>query len=142
MTRRMACMRTARATSCSHSAPSPRTPVDGMRRAGCSPDCPAFLRTDERLMCWQLAVRCGVIALAGAHLQTRVLCEVTAGARRFPVQAFLLGSTRPDAPAVGFFGGVHGLERIGAQVVIAYLRSLVMRLAWDETLHRQLETMR
>src|SRR3546814_5001315 len=48
-----------------------------------------------------------------------LLCEVAAGARRFPVQAFLLGSTRPDAPAVGFFGGVHGLERIGAQVAIA-----------------------
>ncbi|VTU39712.1 Zinc carboxypeptidase [Variovorax sp. PBL-H6] len=83
-----------------------------------------------------------LIELAGAHLETRVLCEVAAGARHFPVQAFLLGSTRPDAPAAGFFGGVHGLERIGAQVVIAYLRSLVMRLAWDETLHRQLETMR
>ena len=59
---------------------------------------------------------------------TRVLCEVAAGERRFPVQAFLLGSARPDAPAVGFFGGVHGLERIGAEVAIAYLRSLVMRL--------------
>jgi hypothetical protein len=83
-----------------------------------------------------------LIQLAGPHLETRVLCQVAAGERRFPVQAFLLGSARPDAPAVGFFGGVHGLERIGAQVAIAYLRSLVMRLAWDETLHRQLETMR
>jgi hypothetical protein len=80
--------------------------------------------------------------LAGPHMEQRVLCEVVAGERRFPVQAFLLGSARADAPAVGFFGGVHGLERIGAEVTIAYLRSIVMRLQWDETLHRQLETMR
>ena len=45
-------------------------------------------------------------------------------------------------PAVGYFGGVHGLERIGAEVVIAYLHSLVMRLQWDSTLHRQLESVR
>ena len=83
-----------------------------------------------------------LVQLAGAHLETRVLCEVPAGARRFPVHAFVLGSARPDAPAVGFFGGVHGLERIGADVVIAHLRSLVMRLRWDSSLHRQLETLR
>lgn len=80
--------------------------------------------------------------LAGPLMEQRVLCEVAAGERRFPVQAFVLGSARADAPAVGFFGGVHGLERIGAEVTIAYLRSIVMRLAWDETLHRQLEAMR
>jgi hypothetical protein len=83
-----------------------------------------------------------LVRLAGPLMEARLLCEVEAGPRRFPVRAFLLGSARPDAPAVGFFGGVHGLERIGAQVAIAYLRSLVMRLAWDETLHRQLESMR
>jgi len=40
------------------------------------------------------------------------------------------------------FGGVHGLERIGAEVVLAYLHNLVMRLQWDSGLHRQLETVR
>jgi len=80
--------------------------------------------------------------MAGARLERRLLCEVQVGDQRLPVHAYLLGSTRPDAPAVGFFGGVHGLERIGAEVVIAHLRSLVMRLRWDETLHRQLDAMR
>ena len=78
----------------------------------------------------------------GVHLERRLLCSVPLGANELPVHAYLLGSAAPDAPAVGFFGGVHGLERIGAEVVIAYLRSLVMRLRWDETLHRQLEAMR
>jgi hypothetical protein len=81
-------------------------------------------------------------AQAGGMLEERLLCEASVGARRFPVHAYVMGSDRPDAPCVGFFGGVHGLERIGAEVVIAFLRSLVMRLPWDDTLHRQLERVR
>ena len=68
--------------------------------------------------------------------------QVQAGGEQLPVHAYLLGSGRADAPAVGIFGGVHGLERIGAEVVVAHLRSVLMRLRWDETLHRQLETLR
>lgn len=79
---------------------------------------------------------------AGTLLERRLLCDVQAGADRLPVHAYLLGNPNPDLPAVGFFGGVHGLERIGAEVAIAQLHSLVMRLRWDDTLHRQLETMR
>ncbi|MES2100223.1 MAG: M14 family zinc carboxypeptidase [Pseudomonadota bacterium] len=80
--------------------------------------------------------------LAGAPLERRLLCEVAVGAQRLPVHAYLLGSARADVPAIGFFGGVHGLERIGAELVVAQLRSLVMRLRWDDLLHRQLETLR
>jgi Zinc carboxypeptidase len=53
-----------------------------------------------------------------------------------------MGNAAPDAPAVGFFGGVHGLERIGTQVLLSFLGSLVTRLHWDEVLHRQLDEMR
>lgn len=83
-----------------------------------------------------------VIDEAGRHAETRVLCEVTAGDRRFPVHAVALGNPARDVPAVGFFGGVHGLERIGSEVVIAYLRSLAVRLQWDAMLHRLLESVR
>ncbi|MEP7099785.1 MAG: M14 family zinc carboxypeptidase [Burkholderiales bacterium] len=83
-----------------------------------------------------------LLRAAGGLVERRLLCEVRVGSETLPVHAYLFGSARVDAPAVGFFGGVHGLERIGAEVVIAHLRSLVMRLRWDETLHRQLETMR
>lgn len=77
-------------------------------------------------------------------LEARVVCEVDAGtaARPLPVYAIALGNPAPDAPAVGYFGGVHGLERIGAAVVITFLRSVAMRLRWDSTLQRQLELMR
>ncbi len=78
----------------------------------------------------------------GAHLQCRTLCEVATGGRVFPVQAITLGNPDPRLPGVGFFGGVHGLERIGAEVVLACLRSLVRRLRWDATVHHLLQQLR
>lgn len=84
-----------------------------------------------------------IIELGAGRLETRVVCEVHLPDRgTYPVYMIALGNTAPEVPAVGYFGGVHGLERIGAGVVIAYLQSLVMRLQWDSTLHKQLESVR
>lgn len=83
-----------------------------------------------------------LIQQGGPHLEARVLCEVEAAGQRFPIHAITLGSRAASAPTVGFFGGVHGLERIGAEVVLAYLHSLVQRLAWDEALHQLLQSVR
>jgi hypothetical protein len=84
-----------------------------------------------------------IIELGAGRLQSRVVCEVKlAGGASYPVHVVTLGNPAIEVPAVGYFGGVHGLERIGSGVVIAYLQSLVMRLQWDSTLHKQLESVR
>jgi hypothetical protein len=84
-----------------------------------------------------------IIELGAGKLETRVACEVKMPkGDSYPVHVIALGNPDPKVPAVGYFGGVHGLERIGAGVVIAYLQSLVMRLQWDSTLHKQLESVR
>jgi hypothetical protein len=84
-----------------------------------------------------------VIALGANRLKTRIACEIkTSKGGPYPVHVITLGNPSLDVPAVGYFGGIHGLERIGASVVIAYLNSLVMRLQWDSTLHKQLESVR
>ncbi len=75
---------------------------------------------------------------AGAALQCDTVWVVDSGGERYPVQVLSLGSRAPEHAAVGFFGGVHGLEHIGAQVVLAGLRSIVSRLQWDATLHHLL----
>lgn len=67
------------------------------------------------------------------------LAVVEVGARRFPVTSVLLGCPDPRAPLFIVVGGVHGLERIGARVVLSYLRTVLESLAWDETLQRTLE---
>lgn len=79
---------------------------------------------------------------AGPRLDARVACTVQADGAAFPVHVLTMGSARPDAPALGFFGGVHGLERIGTQVILSFLQSLLARLRWDHALHRQLEDVR
>jgi hypothetical protein len=75
-------------------------------------------------------------------MEMRLLCEVRSGSRCFPVHAFSLGNPSPEVPAVGIFGGVHGLERIGADVVMGYMRSLLTRLPWDTVLQQQLQGVR
>jgi hypothetical protein len=84
----------------------------------------------------------GLVEAGGSHLQQRVVCEVACGSERLPVHVVTLGNPSRGVPAIGIFGGVHGLERIGAEVALAFLRSLVMRLPWDGVLHRQLESLR
>ncbi len=84
-----------------------------------------------------------IIELGDDWLQARVACTVNLPhGESYPVYVITLGNASLDVPAVGYFGGVHGLERIGAGVVIAYLQSLVMRLQWDRSLRRQLESVR
>ncbi len=83
-----------------------------------------------------------LIRHAGPVLRSEVLHEVSIGSERLPLHCLELGSTSPDVPAVGFFGGIHGVERIGAQVIITLLQSLIERLQWDETLHDTLSKVR
>ena len=79
-----------------------------------------------------------ILELGRGHLVSRVVCEVSAGSRRFPVYQLNLGNPDPKLPAIGFFGGIHGLERIGTHVLLYFLRSLLARLAWDKSLHHLL----
>jgi Zinc carboxypeptidase len=67
---------------------------------------------------------------------------VTVGDQVLPVYVVSMGNADQQACAVGYFGGVHGLERIGTAVVLAHLRSVLARMRWDEVLHRQLESVR
>lgn len=83
-----------------------------------------------------------IVGEGGPQVQQRTVCTVSAGGEPLAVSVVTLGNPDPARPAVGFFGGVHGLERIGVEVVLAYLASLVSRLAWDDLLQRQLESLR
>ncbi len=79
---------------------------------------------------------------APANVRVVPLGSVTVEGRHLPLQAFVVGSTSPDAPTFGVFAGVHGLERVGTQIALTWLESLFGQLAWDEDLLRSLEVMR
>ena len=59
-----------------------------------------------------------------------------------PVEAYTFGSSDETAPVLGIVGGIHGLERIGSWVALAFLQYLNSRLEWDPSLHFQLDHVR
>ena len=84
-----------------------------------------------------------LIEQGGHHLTATESARVSVpGGPDFPIHTVTLGNPDPRCPGIGYFGGVHGLERIGTDVVLSYLRSLVGRLSWDRSLHRLLEEVR
>lgn len=72
-----------------------------------------------------------LIARAGPALRAEIVTTVDAGGTTLPVWCLEAGSRDLRAPAIGYFGGVHGMERIGTQVLIAWLQTLLARLEWD-----------
>ena len=76
------------------------------------------------------------------HLRVTTVHQVPMGQISLPIHVIELGSQSPNAPVIGFFGGVHGVERIGSQVLMSWLHSLIHRLQWDDQLHRRLEKVR
>ncbi len=50
--------------------------------------------------------------------------------KKYPLASIRFGN--PKAPALVIVGGVHGLEKIGAQLAISLLNSFYERLTWDK----------
>lgn len=76
--------------------------------------------------------RCRVSVLSEIHYKQEVL----------PIYCFELGNPSPRVPTVIFVGGVHGVERIGTQVLLAFMDSLFQRMQWDDTLDHLLKDIR
>ena len=83
-----------------------------------------------------------LIGNAPRGVEVRTVCQVESGGGLLPVHAISLGNPDRTVPAIGFFGGVHGLERIGTHVLLHFLEDLLNRLAIDSTLNRRLENLR
>jgi hypothetical protein len=74
---------------------------------------------------------CESAGRAGARVE--VLARVDAGGRALPIYALTFGAAAPSAPVLVVTAGVHGLERVGTHVAIAFLHTLLAQLAWDAT---------
>jgi predicted deacylase len=55
-----------------------------------------------------------------------------------PVYSMVIGSPDKAAPCLAIVGGVHGLERIGSEVVLAWMQVLLEQLRWDSDLQDRL----
>jgi len=74
--------------------------------------------------------------------RVEVLTEVTDGERRHPILALHFGPAARDVPVLLLVGGVHGLERIGTEVVLAFATTFCRRLIWDRIAAAALEQAR
>lgn len=83
-----------------------------------------------------------ILRAGGTRFDIQTVGEITVATTSFPLLTASIGSPDPQVPAVGFFGGIHGLERIGTQLILAYMRALLFRLEWDELLRQQLHKIR
>jgi hypothetical protein len=72
--------------------------------------------------------------LAEAHskfVRVENLGSVSTGNTNFPLLGLVIGSSDPTAPTCAFFAGVHGLERVGSHVLLAFLKTLFTKRVWD-----------
>lgn len=83
-----------------------------------------------------------LIEAFGVQARTRIVAEVKDADKTYPLHCLCLGSADPKAPSVGFFAGAHGLEKIGSEVVLAYLRTLLELLRWDRQSQERLKVSR
>ncbi|PKH05400.1 M14 family zinc carboxypeptidase [Moritella sp. Urea-trap-13] len=83
-----------------------------------------------------------LIALGGKHLHSEILAHVSHQESSYPLYSVSMGSQDPNVPVVAFIGGIHGVERIGTQVILALFESLIRRLNWDQSLHQELNQVR
>lgn len=76
--------------------------------------------------------------LTHPHIRHRTLAVVD----NLPLYELELGNADHNIPTLALYGGIHGNERIGSQVLLAWLEHLIARLAWDKTLLTLLERVR
>ncbi len=74
--------------------------------------------------------------------RAEVLALVPSPGRSYPLHSLVLGKGDVTSPILLVVGGVHGLERIGTNVILSYMNTLAERLAWDEVAQLALERAR
>jgi hypothetical protein len=70
------------------------------------------------------------------------LIDLKFESKTYAVDSFTLGSNEPGDPVFFLVGGIHGLERIGAELCLSLLRSTIKRLIWDRAFRQLLESIR
>lgn len=102
---------------------------------------PSFARELEKKL--PELVTLGRLARAlESKARVRVEEVVEKDGRSFPLLSIVMGNEDPTAPVLGLFGGVHGLERIGSDVVISWIQTLTETIEWDEFFRDRLKKSR
>jgi len=83
-----------------------------------------------------------IIEQFGSRAQCEIIARIPHKKHSFPIHCITLGSNQPEAPTLAFFGGVHGLEKIGSEVILSLMRTISRLLDWDEEFAGRLQKSR
>ena len=67
-------------------------------------------------------------------LRIETLATLDYKGEKHPIKSYSVGSQDKTTPVLFLTGGIHGLERIGAQLAWSLLKSTIDRLEWDRSL--------
>ena len=77
------------------------------------------------------------------QITSRIATRLTYKGISFPIYQINLGAQEDSsAPILVLTGGVHGVERIGTQVLLAWLEATLNRLEWDNELANKYQNIR
>jgi hypothetical protein len=79
-----------------------------------------------------------LLQLGRGYLHHEVLTHVSFRGYTLPVDMLKIGEAGTDKPALLLTGGIHGLERIGTQVLLSFVETLLKKLVWDKALRNEL----
>lgn len=82
-----------------------------------------------------------IIHDAGDLLQAEIIHNIEYKGHVLPVYCLSMGEQSKELPILGFFSGVHGIERIGTQIILSFIRSLLAAIKWDPSLQFILKRM-
>ncbi|MGD0958381.1 MAG: M14 family zinc carboxypeptidase [Methylomonas sp.] len=80
----------------------------------------------------ELAQLENIIDQLDGRARVEIIEHISHNNLKFPIYCIAFGSMEDDVPVLAYFGGVHGLEKIGSEVILAYLQTVVHLLDWDE----------
>lgn len=67
-------------------------------------------------------------------VKSETIGEVSFKNKTYRIPVFTIGSMDPEHPILFMTGGVHGIERVGAQLAWSLLKTTLDRLVWDTSL--------
>lgn len=77
------------------------------------------------------------------HIRAKIELSLKHDGYILPIYSLSLGNIHDESvPALFITGAVHGVERIGTEVILSWLSSLLERLEWQEDLHIMLKKIR
>ncbi len=70
----------------------------------------------------------------GVKLCYEIPIEIIYQRKKYPIFVYSIGTQKPSAPVLFITGGIHGLEKIGAQLAWSFLKTTIDKLNWDQSL--------